>query len=134
MVDRLSLRSDGRSCKATFFNIDEDLFDPNTHHIFGSPCFVLDSRLQLGISGPPKWEPRTRLGIYVGHSPSHAGSVALVLNSRTGHVSHQFHVVFDDLFMTVSYMKKNEVPPNWAELVEKSLERVTDEDYNLAKT
>jgi hypothetical protein len=91
----------------------------------------LDSRLQSGIAGPPKWEPRSRLGIYVGHSPSHAGSVALVLNPRTGHVSPQFHVVFDNLFTTVSYMKKSEVPPNWAELVEKSSEQVTDEDYDL---
>ncbi len=31
-------------------------------------------------------------------------------------------------------MKKSEVPPNWAELVEKSSEKVTDEDYDLAKT
>ncbi len=88
----LSLRSDGRSCEATFFNVDKDLFDPTTFHVFGSLCFVLDSRLQSGIAGPLKWEPRSRLGIYVGHSPSHAGSVALVLNPRTGHVSPQFHV------------------------------------------
>ena len=93
----------------------------------------MDSRLQSGIAGPPKWEPRSRLGIYVGHSPSHAGSVALVLNPRTGHVSPQYHVVFDDLFTTVACMKKSEVPPNWGELVSKS-ERVTDEDYDLAKT
>ena len=30
-------------------------------------------------------------------------------------------------------MKKSEVPPNWAELVDKSSERVTDEHYDLAK-
>ena len=132
-LNRLSLRSDGRSCEATFFNIDEDLFDATTLHVFGSPCFVLDSRLQSGIAGPPKWEPRSRLGIYVGHSPSHAGTVALVLNPRTGHVSPQYHVVFDDLFTTVAYMKKSEVPPNWTELVAKSSERVTNEDYDLAK-
>ena len=132
-LNRLSSRTDGRSCEATFFNIDKDLFDPSSLHVFGSPCFVLDSRLQSGIAGPPKWEPRSRLGIYVGHSPSHAGSVALVLNPRTGHVSPQYHVVFDDLFTTVAYMKKSEVPPNWTELVHKS-ERVTDENYDLTKT
>jgi hypothetical protein len=43
-------------------------------------------------------------------------------------------MVFDDLFTAVAYMKKSEVPPNWTELNEKSSERVTDEDYNLAKT
>jgi hypothetical protein len=109
------------------------LFDPTTYHVFGSPCFVFDSRLQSGIAGPPKWEPRSQLGIYVSHSPSHAGSVALVLNHCTGHVSPQFHVVFDDLYSTVSYIEKSEVPPNWANLVENSREKVTEEDYNLAK-
>jgi hypothetical protein len=55
-VNQPSLRSDGLSCKATFFNVDKDLFDPTTYHIFESLCFVLDLRLQSGIAGPPKWE------------------------------------------------------------------------------
>ena len=68
-------------------------------HTFGCPVYVLDARLQdAGGAGPPKWDPRSRLGIYLGHSPSHAGSVALVLNPRTGLVSPQFHVVIDDDF------------------------------------
>jgi hypothetical protein len=50
-LNRLSPRSDSRSCEATLFNNDTD------HFVFGSPCFVLDSRLQSGIAGPPKWEP-----------------------------------------------------------------------------
>ncbi len=79
----------------------------------------LDSRLPLGIAGPPKWDPCSRLGIYVRHLPSHAGSVALVLNPRTRHVSPQFNVVFNDTFSTIPYMEKREVPPNWADLGEK---------------
>jgi hypothetical protein len=70
----------------------------------------------------PKWEPRARMGIYVGRSPSHASNVALVLNPRTGHVSPQFHVVFDDDFTTVDYLCKMTVPPHWAELVRSSAE------------
>ena len=66
--------------------------------------------------------------------PSHAGSVTLVLNPRTGHISPQFQAIFDNLFTTVAYTKKSEVPPNWTKLVEKSSERVTDEDNDLAKT
>ena len=58
-LNQLSLRSDGCSCEATFFNIDADLFDPTSLHVFGLLCFVLDSRLQPGIAGPPKWEPRS---------------------------------------------------------------------------
>jgi hypothetical protein len=49
------------------------------------------------------------------------------------YVSPQFHVVFDDTFSTISYMEKCEVPPNWADLVDKSTEKVTDEDYDLAR-
>jgi hypothetical protein len=94
------------------FDVDTDFIDPSIYHSFGSQCFVLYSRLQLGVGGAPKWEPQSRLGIYVGHSPPHAGLVALVLNPRTGHVSPQFHVVFYDHFTTVLFMEKNEVPPH----------------------
>ena len=38
----------------------------------------------------------------MGLSPKHASSVPLVLNLTTGHVSPQFHVIFDDSFSTVS--------------------------------
>ncbi len=55
-------------------------------------------------------------------------------NPRTGHVSPQFHVVFDDHYTTVPFMEKNEVPPHWAELVENSCEKVTEENYELAQT
>ena len=57
------------------------------YHTFGCPVYILDSRLQTNPKGVPKWEPRYRLVIYVGHSPDHSGSVALVLNPKTGLVS-----------------------------------------------
>ena len=103
-------------------------------HVFGSPTFVLEAKLQSGVAGVPKWDPRSRLGIYVGHSPSHAGSVALVLNPKTGHVSPQYHIIFDDNFTTVPYMNEHQVPPNWSNLVANSRELVTDEQFDLAKT
>ena len=69
-------------------------------HAFGCPTYVLDNALQSG-QGAPKWKQCSRLGVYLGPSPNHARSVALVLNPRTGHVSPQFHVKFDDFFETV---------------------------------
>jgi len=48
-----------------------------------------------------KWDTRSRLGMYLVHSPCHAGTVALVLNPKTLHVSPQFHVAFNDMFTTV---------------------------------
>ena len=68
-------------------------------HTFGCPVYILDARLQsVGGGGPPKWDPRARLGIYLGNPPSHTGSVALVMSPKTGLVSPQFHLVFDDNF------------------------------------
>ncbi len=33
----------------TSFNVDTDFIDPSIYHTFGSPCFILDSRLQSGV-------------------------------------------------------------------------------------
>jgi len=60
------------------------------------------------------------MDIYVGRSPSHASNVTLKLNPCTGHVSPQFHVVYDDDFTTVPYLQTAAVSPHWAELVHAS--------------
>jgi hypothetical protein len=69
-------------------------------HTFGCPVYVLNKSLQTGKS-QSKWLSRARLGIYLGMSPKHARSVALVLNPRTGLVSLQWHLKFNDKFETV---------------------------------
>ncbi len=102
----LSLWSEGHSCEATYFDVDKYFINPSIFHTFGSPCFVLNFCLQSGVEGTPKWEPQSCLGIYVGHSPSHAELAALVLNPWTGRVSPQFHVVFNDHFTTVHSWRK----------------------------
>ena len=108
-LNKLSIDESGRSNEARCFGIQGDMVQTSLFHTFGSPCFALDARLQSGIAGVQKWEARARLGVYLGHSPSHAGSVALILNPRTGHVSPQFHVVFDNNFTTVPYMDSCEI-------------------------
>eukprot|EP00804_Cyclotella_cryptica_P006358 CCRYP_010171-RA/>CCRYP_010171-RA protein AED:0.34 eAED:0.25 QI:0/0/0/1/0/0/2/0/539 len=80
------------------------------------------------------WEPRAQLGIYLGHSPAHAGSVALVMNPKTGLVSPQFHVAFDDTFSRVPHIRAGTIPPNWEQLVRNLSELVTDENYDLSRT
>ena len=77
-------------------------------HPFGCPTYVLNDELASGKS-IPKWHTRARLGVYLGRSPNHAQSVALVLNLATGLVSPQFHLKFDDLFETV---KDHDTYPN----------------------
>ncbi len=49
----------------------------------------------------PKWKERSKVGIYLGRSPHHASTVPLILNTQTGLVSPQFHVIYDDNFDTV---------------------------------
>ena len=71
-------------------------------HTWGCPVFALDDKAQSGHL--PKWDPKARVGIYLGHSPCHAGSVALVLHPKTLHVSPQYHIVFYDKFTTISYI------------------------------
>ena len=56
------------------------------------------------------------------------------LEPKTGLVSPQFHLVFDDDFTTVPHLRKGTVPSNWAKLVEGSREKSTEEFYDLTKT
>ena len=70
------------------FNVED--ISVKSFHILFSPIYVLDARLQnYGGAGPPKWEPRSRIGVYIGNSPFHAGSVEIVWNTTTGRVSSQ---------------------------------------------
>ena len=75
---------------------------PNLKHFhpFGCPVYVLQAPLQTR-SPFPKWGERSRIDIFLCHSPHHASSVQLVLSTQTGLISPQYHCVFDDDFDTV---------------------------------
>lgn len=103
----------------------------NFSHTFGCPCYILDSRLADG-NKIPKWDSRVRVGCYLGRSPQHAGSVALVLNPQTGHVSPQFHVVFDDKFTTIDAIRKGFRPDEWEKLCTTSSDLAPEVDFHLA--
>ena len=91
--NRLSLDKHTKSPLEKLSGIDDNI-SPSDFHTWGCPVYILDSANQGAIS-TPKWEPRSHIGIYLGYSPCHADTVALVLNLVTGLVSHQYHVVFD---------------------------------------
>ncbi|KAL7505265.1 LOW QUALITY PROTEIN: hypothetical protein ACHAXN_002766, partial [Cyclotella atomus] len=116
-INNLHVDVDGMTAEMRFADSPTAKVDLRNFHTFGCPCYILDSRVQSNPKGLPKWEPRARLGIYLGHSPAHAGNVALVMNPKTCLVSPQFYVVFDDTFSTVPH---SELP--------------TDEDYDLTRT
>jgi hypothetical protein len=85
-------------------------------HVWGCPLYVLDPKTQQGKK-LPRWEPRSKRGIFVGLSQQHASEVPLVLNLGTGSITTQFHVVFNDLFTTVPSIERETAPPDhWEEL------------------
>jgi len=87
-LNTLQIDSLGRTPESILHGIDIEDIPVKSFHTLFCPIYVLDARLQnAGGAGPPKWEPRSRIGIYLGHSPFHAGSVALVWNPTTGRVS-----------------------------------------------
>jgi hypothetical protein len=49
-----------------------------------------------------KWRSRSWLGVYVGVSNCHSGAVPLIYNPESTHVSPQFHVVYNEYFLTVA--------------------------------
>ena len=107
---------------------------PEIFHTWGSPIFILDSRNQSGTCLVPKWEPRSRLGIYLGFSPCHSRDVALVMSPTTGNISPQYHVVFDDEFSTLPFLRQQRQPPHWSTLVNQSRYLATDRNFELSNT
>jgi hypothetical protein len=81
---------------------------PKHFHAFGCHVYVLTERTQQGGKGL-KWEERARISLHLVTSPIHSRNISLVLNLRTGLVSPQFHVKYDDLFETVSPSSKLEI-------------------------
>jgi hypothetical protein len=65
------------------------------------PVYVLHNGLQGSGKRPNKWVRRSRAAVYLGNSPRHSRSIALVLSLLTGYVSAQFHLKHDDFFETV---------------------------------
>ena len=117
--------------RAEHFSAMHNKINIRHYHTFGCPVYVLDARLQ-GAGFIPKWDERVRVGAYVGRSPIHAGNVSLILNISTGHVSPQFHVVFNETFYTVPSLKTGSIPASWNVICKNNRELATYKDFNLA--
>ena len=91
--------------------------NPKHWHHFGCPVFVLDKNMQVGERPKGgKWIDRSRIGIYLGPSPQHSRSVALVLNITTGRVAPEFHITVDSKFHSVKNSTRQERPKvEWME-------------------
>ena len=69
-------------------------------HVWGCPVYVLEPKLQNGQK-LLKWNRRSRLGQFLEYSDEHSSFVANIRHLKTGFVSPQYHIVFDDLFESV---------------------------------
>ena len=108
----------GKTTESILYGVKVKDIPVKSYHTLFCPIHVLDARLQnAGGSGPQKWGPRSRIGVYLGHSPFHAGSVTLVWNPITGRLSPQYHIVFEYDFTTVPYMEYDTILPNWEDLI-----------------
>ena len=85
------------------------------HTLWGCPAYALEPRLTSAGGKIPKWQPRSRRGQCLGVSPVHAESIGLIRNLRTGFISPQHHVVYDDWFETVC-ASADSPPPSWDHL------------------
>jgi hypothetical protein len=112
-MNSLHIDTEGHTLESKFYGVNIENIPVKTFHTMFYSCYILDSRLHnAGSIGQSKWEPRSNIRVYLEHSPFHAGSVALVYNPSTGHVSSQYHVVFDDDFTMLPYMEAGTIPPH----------------------
>ena len=77
-INSLQIDTLGRTPEFILHGIEVQEIPVKLYHTLFCPTYVLDARLQSdGGAGPPKWEQRSQIGVYRGHSTFHAGSVAL---------------------------------------------------------
>ena len=98
----------------TMENREDNMYE--NCHVWGCPTYVLEPKLQKSGIKIPKWQPRSRCGINLGFSKMHSTMVGLILNRRTGSISPQFHVIYDDWFTTVC-SGEIETPQEWHDLI-----------------
>lgn len=112
----IDVGDNGRLSIKRSVNLGPDELDIANLHAFDYPMYICDHQFQTTGPGPPKRDPRAHLGVYLDHSSIHDGIVALVMNTRSGRVSSQYHVIFDDELVTVLNLRYDITLPEWKEL------------------
>ena len=100
---------------------------PIDYYTWGCPLFVLEPPLQRS-SRTTQMGNKSEDQSLSWKLPFHVGYMDLVLNTRTGHVSPQNHVVFDNTIYTMGHMIKGTVQgnlKNWYRSTQSLLRRNT---------
>ena len=128
--NRLPRGKSGLSPSELYFDTKSVYQELHAAKVWGCPAYVLDPRIQDGKK-IPRWNPRSKMGQFLGRSDEHAGSIGLIRNLKTGAVSTQFHVVYDNHFSTVTsdWTADNvPVPPSFHDLYKFSRENHFDKE------
>lgn len=96
--------------------------------VWGCPCYVLEAKLQDGHK-LPKFSRRSRIGQFMGMSPEHSSLIGRVRSLRTGSITNQFHVVYDERFESVMGLVMNEHLDELEQYVVKLWEELFHTDY-----
>jgi hypothetical protein len=59
-------------------------------HVWDTPTYVLEPKLQKPGVKIPKWAARSRRVVFMGFSPKHSTLVGLILNLRTHYITLNF--------------------------------------------
>lgn len=127
--NRMPREKSGLSPMEIFYSVKSDHEELRSAKVWGCPVYVLEPTLQDGKK-LPRWQPRSKLGQFLGRSKVHASSVGLIRNLKTGKISSQFHVVYDDHFTTLSVNKRPgdvAIPTEWVNLFKYSREKHYDD-------
>ena len=80
--------------------------DLRRYHVLVCPVSVLEAKFQ-NDQKLPKWNRWSRKGQFLGFSDEQSTLVATVRNLKTGYISPQYHIFFDDLFETTFHRGQN---------------------------
>ncbi len=96
--------------------------------VWGCPSFVLDPILQDGKK-LPKFSRRTRVGQFMGFSENHSTLVGQIRNLKSGSITNQYHVVYDEKFESVIGLAVNTHAEDLEVYTQKLWELLFDTEY-----
>ena len=96
--------------------------------VWGCPAFVLDPVLQDGKK-LPKFKARARVSQFMGFSEDFSSLVGQVRNLKSGSITQQYHVVYDEKFEAVIGLAVEEHEEDLGDYTQKLWEHLFQTDY-----
>lgn len=128
IYNRLPKKNGGRSPIEIFSGVVQDKSWTKRARVFGCPSYMMDPKLQ-DAHKLPRLQPKSRQGQFLGKSSRHTSDIGLIRNLRTGLISTQFHVIYDDFYTTVpSTGTEDSIPETWELLYKHYYKNAVNDD------